>query len=214
MAVEYTKPKLLLVEGEDDKSFCSGLLGILGIRDNFQVDPYSGKDKLANHLRAVVSAASFKENVLALGVMRDADNDQQAARQSVMTALYNAALTRSPNDVTPKAGRLRIAIHIVADSSGRGRLEEMILEAVAQDKRMPCIKEYFQCLTKAVPEAEFPKDQGKAKVDIFLASQQRPSETHQFDHDGAARLETAAQRRYLNLDHPVYDALKQFLLTL
>jgi hypothetical protein len=87
----------------------------------------------------------------------------------------------------------------------------MILEAVSDDWRMSCIRDYWGCLRERLPDnQEFPEDEGKAKLAIFLASQRKSALRSEFwgSTDDAFRLDF--QQRHLNLNHPVYSGLKSF----
>jgi hypothetical protein len=193
------------------------VLGQLGIRDNVQIEPYGGKDGLTNALLAAVNLASFRQNVKSFGITRDAD-DQGIVRsmQSVLGRLHQAKLTASQKalDSVPRFSHLKLSAFILCGSNGKGRLEEMILEAVASDWRTVCIDDFWICLQENTPEEDdLPKDENKARLAVYLASQKQAATRPEFEgvSDEELRLEMAVQRRYINIDHPVFDDLKQFL---
>src|SRR3989304_3874168 len=88
--IAISKPYLLVVEGQDEKRFFEAIISHLGLQ-NIQVMPIGGKTKLRENLRALVSAPGFA-GVVSLGVVRDADNDPDAAFRSVTDALGAAEL--------------------------------------------------------------------------------------------------------------------------
>jgi hypothetical protein len=217
---QYKKSKVLLVEGPDDRRFFSGLLGILKIRSDFDIVEYEGESKLRRKLESMVVESGFRHNVVSLGITRDADERGVSVKlQSIHTALHKVGLSESKTSIVPTRPNLRIAAHIICDSTQKGRLEEMILEAVAKDWRTACVDDYWNCLNKQCPDNDvLPKDENKSQLAVFLAGQERSEKAVRSDfwEDGGdtMRLDFAAQGRYLNLDHPVYAGVKEFLLTL
>lgn len=94
------KSKLLLGEGIEEVYFFNALLDHLGITD-VQVDQYDGKSRIAAGLRAIKDRSGFINQVVSVGVTRDADyaddpaDDPAAAQRaflSVSGALASANL--------------------------------------------------------------------------------------------------------------------------
>jgi hypothetical protein len=220
MEMVFTKPKLLLVEGEDDARFLSEMLRILNLNkeDDFQIKNHGGKQGLPPFLAGLVGIDTFRRNVRSLGIVRDADeHGEGSARQAIRVSLHNAGLSESQNEIKPTRPALKITTHIMCDSSGKGRLEEMLLESVEHSWRTSCVNDYWQCLEKRCPDDDrLPKDENKARLAVFLASHQSLALKPGFEgeSDDTFRLDHAVQRHYLNLNHANIKAVSDFLLNL
>lgn len=216
--IEFKKSKVLLVEGADDRRFFSGFLGTMGLRHDVQIVSYNGKSNLTQFLKATALESSFRANVTSLGITRDAD-DQGLERtlQSLRGILFRSGFSQSETSIEPIKSNFNIQLHVLCNRSGSGRLEEMILEAVEDDWRLSCIADYWGCIQNENPNEDIPSlDENKSKLAIFLASQERPSIQSEYweTTDDESRLDYAVQHHYLNLTHPIYDNLRDFLQSL
>ena len=109
-----------------------------------------------------------------MGVIRDADKDPKAAFQSVKDALKAAGLPIPRKPMNPSKGPPKINVLIVPSTNNKGELEDLCLEAVVCEPAMACTEEFFNCLHQK--EASIlEKDLSKAKVRVFLASQENPT---------------------------------------
>jgi hypothetical protein len=163
--------KLLLVEGEDEEYLFDALLEDLKLEKNIQVFGVGGKDKFPNDLEKYKKNVPGFEIVTSLGIIRDADNDPQAAFQSVCSALNNAGLPVPNAPLQSKDGPPKVTIMIVPDSDRTGMLEDLCLDSVSDDPAMPCIDQYFECLrgnNRILTENDIPK----ARVRAFLVSRE------------------------------------------
>lgn len=192
--------RLLLVEGENDKRFLKGMLAHLEAPHPVNITVYRGKNNLSHTLRILRKSGAFRQGLItSVGVTRDADHQGcPAALQSLRGALYRAGLILSEKHITPANANLQISAHIICDSSGRGRLEEMILEAIEHHPWMADVDHHMALLRHASYPLGF--DEGKTRLNLFLNyhAQCAPEGVH----------------ACLNFDHPVYDKLKGFLLDL
>ena len=219
MEKEFPKPKLLLVEGGDDARFLSEMLRILKLKkDDFQIEQYGGKQGLPRFLAPLPDIGSFKRNVKSLGIVRDADEQgTDSALQSVCASLHNAGLSESENEIIPTRSALKITAYIMSASTGKGRLEEMLLESVADNWRILCVDDYWKCLAKQCPDDDrLPKDESKARLAVFLASHRSLALQTGFESesDDTFRLDHAVQRHYLDLNHQNIRSVSDFLLNL
>jgi hypothetical protein len=216
--IEFKRSKVLLVEGADDRRFFSGFLGTMGLRQDVQIVSYEGKGNLLRFLQATVVESSFRANVTSLGITRDADEQGlERTLQSIRGILFRAGLSQSETSIEPTKADFNIQLFVLCNRSETGRLEEMILEAIEDDWRLSCIADYWNCIQVENPNEETPSlDENKSKLAIFLASQERPSIQSGYWEaaDDELRLDYAVQHHYLNLKHPIYDSLRDFVNSL
>ncbi len=196
-SLKIEKTKILVVEGKDEERFFSTLLGTLSLT-NIQLMPIGGKSKLAEKLKALRSSPSF-DQVVSLGIVRDADTNPPGSFQSVC-----GALTRAELPVPPSAGVLQGAnpatgVLILPDATNPGMLEDLCLASISTYPVMRCIHEYLNCVKSnahALPSAI-----AKARVQSFLAVQPEPGK----------RLGEAAEAGYWPFTQPEFDPIKTFL---
>lgn len=200
---QITQPKLLVVEGKEDELLFDALIRHLKLYD-IQILAIGGKQELRKHLRAMVTTPGFNQ-VVSLAVVRDADHDPHAAFQSIQNALQGAHLPVPDCPLLPVAKllasgqKLQVVAMIVPGANRTGMLEDICLDAVAQDPAMRCLDQYFECLkTTHIP---LPGNTSKAKIQAFLASRPEPGK----------RLGEAAQADYFPWEHQAFDEVKRFV---
>lgn len=196
--IEISCENLLIVEGDDDELFFYALAQQLGLHEGLQIYQTGGKYELPKVVAAVAASYGFRK-VKRLGIIRDADEDPEAAFKSVVTALEKAKLPvpSKPREVTGSSPR--VSVFILPAEDRQGALEDLCLEAVKEDPAMACVEGFFQCLeTQGVSK---PTNIVKAKVQIFLASRPEPGK----------RLGHAAQAGYWPWDSQVFEPVKEFL---
>jgi hypothetical protein len=142
MPIQITSPCVLVVEGEEDKRFFEALLRYLQLEA--QVIPVGGKTQLRYGLKALVQSPRFY-TVARLGVSRDADSAPRAAFQSVCDALRTLGLPFPADPLHVVEGCPQVGVLILPGPDTPGTLEDLCLEAVAQDPAMDCVERYFQC---------------------------------------------------------------------
>lgn len=81
----FSRPKVLIGEGRDEVNFFQSLLTRLGLID-IQVEEYGGKGNLARYVREF-GVRPGHENVIALGITRDADASVINVFQSICALL-------------------------------------------------------------------------------------------------------------------------------
>ena len=88
--------KLLIVEGTDDENLLVACLKHWSI-EGFQVMPVGGKTKLKAGLDTTLASARVENvEILAIGIMRDADDSPIEAFNSVSNALAQVKLPAPP----------------------------------------------------------------------------------------------------------------------
>lgn len=80
-----------MVEGKTDKQFVEALISKLSV-DNVQILLTEGKDNYPRILQTVVLTSGFKSIVRRLGLIRDNDDDPEAAFKSIRSGLEENGL--------------------------------------------------------------------------------------------------------------------------
>jgi hypothetical protein len=195
---EISQPKQLLVEGRSAEIFFGALLNQLALND-VQTQNFGGNDELPGFLKALRQGPGFLEQVISVGIIRDAETDARAAFQSVCSALRGAGLAVPTQAMMPIGQRPQVGILILPDATTPGMLETLCLRSVADNPVIECIEQYFQCVEQCT--SSLPNNMHKAKVQAFLASRSRP----------ALLLGQAASAGYWPWDSPVFSDAKLFL---
>ncbi len=194
------KPKLLLGEGRDEEAFFGALLAHLGIGD-VQVIQYGGKSKLPDFLDTLPLLPGFR-NAVSLGITRDADTDAHGAFQSVCASLTRngVAAPSAPGEIA--AGNPNVGVMILPHGVDSGMLEDVCLAAVVSDAAMPCVDQYFTCVSSVTTRA--PRNIAKARVRVWLASQETSDDS----------LGIAATKGYFDWSNSAFEPLKKFIRAL
>jgi len=190
--VSFEQQHVILVEGSDDQAIIVALLRHESL-DEFHIHNMIGKDSWTGKLRAICRVRGFGR-VMALGLVRDADSNGQAAWDSCRSTLTAARLPvpRAPGLI--QSGKPSVAVAIVPNPSLTGAIEDVCLPSFEQTN-MACVENYFNCLDHSADRT------GKAAVQAYLAGLQ-PSYKD---------LTAAARDGALNLAHHAFDDLRMFL---
>ena len=190
----------ILVEGNDQRNFFEAFIDHLSLA-NIQIQNFGGVDQLHDFLEGLVDVTGFQA-VKSVGIVRDAETSAQAAFQSVQSSLSNAGLP-VPNQPERRAGSSpAVTVLILPDNNRPGMLETLLNETFANTPVDDCINAFFGCVEDAsgVP-LQRPH---KARARAYLATKPEPH----------LSVGVAAKRDYWDLDHPVFDQLRQFLTAL
>ncbi len=194
------QPKQLLVEGKTPQLFFQAVLRHLGMT-GIQVQDYGGISDLGSFLKALRNQADFS-TVLRIGIARDAENSCQSAFQSVGSALQHAGLVQPSQPLSVESGPPDVLVYLFPDCASAGMLEDLCWHSVANDPAVPCVGDFFNCLTKN--NVAGPTPFAKARIQAFLASRPHPG----------LLLGQACQRGYFDWQAQAFDPLKQFLHSL
>jgi hypothetical protein len=206
--VAVAKTKLILVEGVDEERFFEALLDHLGITD-VQVLSVGGKAGFGAMLAAIRADERFPE-VRSIVLVRDADwhkpagENAAAAWDALVGAFASAGLPR-PTQHAALGGseELKTAVYVMPDGTADGMLEDLCLLAMRQDKALPCLDAYFECLKRTGIE-HAAKDVAKARAHALLASRKDPD----------LRVGEAAKRGYWPFDAEAFGPLTALLRAL
>lgn len=183
--------KVLLVEGNTPAHFFEAMLRHLDLDDCIEIRNFGGVTDLRTYLITLASTSEFRTLVRSVGIVRDAEENQTAARDSVDSALTAASL----------ASNTRASVFILPDNRNPGMLETLCIDAIRTDPAFKCVENYFDCLEQEGVDLPDDTHRVKAVVQTFLAS--RP--------DVQLFPGLAAYRGYWPWDSPVFEPLKQFL---
>jgi len=195
------QPKVIVVEGPDDRRFLRALFRHLGLETGLQIIEAHGKDKLGPLLRTLPLASGFAQ-VETLAVFRDADDDPHAAFQSLCNSLRHAGLGAPFRPALVVPGKPSVGIFVWPDCNTAGTLETLCLTAISGEPVMDCVEEYIHCVQKT--QGTLPQPADKARLHAFLASCNKPG----------LRLGEAAEAGYLPWNSSIFEPLKQFLRAL
>jgi len=202
-AIQITKSKILIVEGQDEKNFLEAYFKKHLSVSDIQIIPIGGKTLLPDYLEVLVKDSNFVAYVQVMAIIRDADNDAKSAFQSVCSALKKYKLPVPNRQLQAVGDNPVVNVMIIPPGSSSGKLEDLCLQSVSSDPAIPCLHSYFSCL-KAIPSYSMPRNISKAKVHAFLSSR----------IESDLRLGEAALASYWPFDNAVFDPLKDFILGL
>ena len=173
-------PRVLLVEGPDDKHVVIHLSERSGLTHNFRIVEKEGKDSLLDAIEVEVDIPGRT----VLGIMLDANDDLEARWQAVTDRLHRLRqedhfdLSDLPPQPEPGGiiidGRLRIGIWLVPDNRSTGELEDFVGSMIPSgDPVWP----RAQAFIDGIPPDDRKFAPGKiqrAKVHAWLATRESP----------------------------------------
>jgi len=194
------KPRLLIGEGDDEVFFFGALLAYLHL-DDIQVEKIGGKDYLPLYLKELPRRPGV-ERLVALAVIRDADNDCTDAFAKCCGALNANGFVVPPAPGQIHVGLPQVGVFIMPDNQRSGMLEDLCLDSVATDLALPCVDEFFRCVANAAGRQ--PGNLAKARVQAWLSSQKETD----------SRIGVGAQKKYWPWDATAFQPLISFLRAL
>ena len=165
-----------------------------------QISSFGGINQLRVFLSALWNAPAARATIEAIGIVRDAETDAEAAFESARDAIRSVDLTAPDRPLQVADEQPKMGILILPPEKPDGMLEDVCLDAVHDDPAMRCVEEYLACVQDRVPDWQN-RHPSKAKVQAFLASRERPG----------LRLGEAAARGEWNWEHGTYDPVRQFI---
>ena len=190
----------ILVEGNDQRNFFEAFIDHLSLA-NIQIHNFGGVGQLRDFLEGLVDATGFQA-VKSVGIVRDAETSAQAAFQSVQSSLRNAGLPVPNRPEERTDGSPAVTVLILPDNNRPGMLETLLNETFANTPVDDCINAFFGCVEDASGVSI--QRPHKARAQAYLATKPEPH----------LSVGVAAKRDYWDLDHPIFDQLRQFLTAL
>lgn len=167
---QITHRNLLVVEGKSARIFFEAFLTHLGLTNDVQVQDFQSRDNRAAMIRTLTVTPGFAD-VNSFGVVIDAEDNPAGTVQSLQHHLGQASLAIPSTHAQFASGKPRVGFFVLPDGASAGMLETLCLRAVGGDPAMPCIDEFFNCLTQHGVAA--PQNPTKARTQAFLASRVR-----------------------------------------
>ena len=166
-------PRVLLVEGQDDKHVAQHIWWRHAEDTPFCVDVTGSEAEL----RRVIFAAVKAEGRLALGILLDANTNSRARWQSVRDRLAQAGIAapeRLSLGGTIIESRPRVGVWLMPDNGSPGELEDFVAQMIPDgDAVWPLSQDYI----KGIPCAErkfSAKKKARAQVHAWLAAREDP----------------------------------------
>ena len=173
-------PGIILSEGRTLEMFLRELIEKdLRLKDQVEARTFGEKEaaNLKLFLNAFATKAEFRQRVRRLGIIRDAEADAASkAFESVVSAIegFNE---ENPSFALPVPDRIaaltsvqekrpQVGVFVLPDCTRPGMLETLCLEAIeemersARAKLLPCVNEFFDCLSK---QGQEPANTAKAR---------------------------------------------------
>ena len=184
--VSIQKPVVIAVEGIDDRFLLDYLCNSWNLND-IQFISLNETPSFDN-VSAILNMPGFHQMVKVFGIIRDADERYQSAKDSVADILSRLKLG------------IKTAYFIFPDNKNNGMLETLLMQVSSTDvNRTKCVDAFITCLTsQSISIPNHKKD--KAKVYAYLSA---------FDEPGK-RIGEAASAGYWNHANKVFNNLKQF----
>ena len=191
----------LLVEGNDQRNFFKAFIDHLSLAD-IQIQNFGGVTDLRPFLSILVKRSGFQGTVQSVGLVRDAETSAQAAFQSVQSSLRNAGLP-VPNQPEERTGNSpAVTVLILPGDNNPGMLETLLNETFVNTPEEACINAFFECV-EAIPAVSI-NNPDKARAYAYLTTKPNPHHS----------VGMAAKQSYWDLNHSVFDQVRQFLRAL
>jgi hypothetical protein len=195
--IPLTLPKLLLAEGNTPMHLLEALLRSLGISESVEIRNFGGIGQLKTHLPALQLMGGFAD-VISLGIVRDAEGDAAAARQSVEQILASAGLTDKDR------AAFNSSVFNLPDNAHAGMIEDLCLAAVQDDPVYGCVERFMECAESVGADLPQGLARSKSLAQVYLATKDDPQMFPGL----------AAYKGHWPFASPVFDELKAFLRSL
>ncbi len=192
------QPKLVLVEGKDDKDFLIEYGKHLGIT-NCRVEPVDSVSNFNKEIPTQTKRPGF-DKITHFAIIRDKDtgNIQDAFASIVKIFKSKTSISTLPQEHGKWSdGKLKIGIFIMPGKQEGNMLEDLCLNTVANKPEMKCVNEFSKCIGQT-------SNMVKSRTLAFLAAQNEPVNT----------IGLGAYKGYWNFDAPELNELKDFLSVL
>ena len=207
---EFGRPRLkirsdclLLVEGRDEENLFNALIGqCFDAEPEVQVIAAGGRDEFPANLQAIHNAAQARPTLRAIGAIRDADENANAAFQSVCDHLRNVGYQPPPAHGELSDGEPAIGVFIVPDGEAPGAVETLCRRSTDGDDVSGCADDYMRCLHEH--EAMRSTNVDKTFAHGYLAAM----------GDSVARVGEGALQGVWDFGSPAFSELSGFLRSL
>ena len=172
-------PKVLLVEGQDDKHTVRHLWHRRhGSEPSFDIKDKEGIDNLIDAISTEIKAPDLAVVVgAAIGIVADANDDPGGRWDAISRQLRKAGV--EPPDVLPPDGAImggtpRVGVWLMPDNRSKGELENFVQKMIpGDDPAWSLAREYVQGIpddARAFP----PSKRSRAELHAWLATREEP----------------------------------------
>ena len=198
--LKIEQPKQLLVEGNDQRNFFEALLKHLNCQD-IQIHNFGGVDELPAFLRGFTGSTGYS-SVTSLGIVRDAEGDENSAWQSVQSALQRAGMP-VPARVGQRSAEIPyVSVLILPGGNQPGMLETVLNQTFSDDPVNTCINDFFACVERLPGKRIHIPDKARARA--YMWAREKPH----------VSVGVAAQAGYWDFSHEAFAPLRSFLTAL
>ena len=191
----------LLVEGNDQRNFFEAFIEHLSL-DNIQIQNFRGVNELRAFLLALANAPGFREAVQSVGIVRDAEESAAGAFQSVQDSLENAGLSMQNRPEDRAGSSPAVTVLILPGDNRPGMLETLLCQSFVDTPEEACINAFFDCV-QAIPAVSI-SNPDKARAYAYLTTKPNPHHS----------VGMAAKQSHWDLNHHVFNHVRQFLMAL
>lgn len=194
-----SRPKLLIVEGDDDKQVLFQLLTSHLSLTDIEIRDTEGTGNLQNYLDLLPNISGYRA-LTTVAVVQDSDETPD----KTFTAITKA-LRRNYPDVPAESGgfadgKPRIGALALASEDPKCTLEHVCLASVVDHQDcLACVEAYYDCLVQSGTKLH--PNEAKHKAHAFLAALPDPTKN----------LGQAASAGVWDFTHPAWQPLIKFL---
>jgi hypothetical protein len=193
----FSKEKVLIVEGIDDKFFFERLLKEIELRD-IQVFPMRGRDNF-DSLPDIQLVPGFKD-VHKIGIIRDADDDYESSKNSIESKI-NKLVTSPKKPKEFSTTHPSVAYYILPNNRDKGAMESLCIASQKNNPAMLQVDKFIESVDSDGSIKEKPKNKDKAKAQAYLSIMPEISYGMAF----------GIVKKYWNLNHEDFKQLIDFL---
>jgi len=209
---EYTKPYLILGEGQTECNLFYNLLRKHDFADNFNTDYAGGKAQFTRKLNSIRPNEDFITNVKAILLVADNDSDCCQAFADMQRQLRDTGWCGIPNEplklVESKENLASIAIMMMPESNKLGNTEQLCLEAAFSkwsDIQGP-LAEYIAQVPAGTWDVS-PKSVAQMECLLAAVCKEEP------EHSLRDILKKNLSDKYVPLDHMCFNRILSYLRT-
>ena len=211
-SIEVVTPTQILVEGKDDLNFFDEFIKhAFGeeMRSNIQLHSYGSNTELKEYLVSL-EMAQGPIKIESVGIVRDADESEASALQSLQGALRSADINWPiPDEVNARAqGTPSVTALILPGGGQPGALETLLCKTLT-DELTVCVDEYFKCAERCIEEASShntaKRDKGRARV--YIAAKKRPYLSLGYSF----KVKDKDEDNYWDFEHDAFGIVRRFL---
>ena len=169
------EPRVLLVEGPDDKHVVQHILGRCHFKLDVAVEDRGGVEPLLDSVGAELKAPGRQ----ALGILVDANTNLSARWNAVKARLLSEGIRLSQRPVaggtiTPTGVTPRVGVWLMPDNTSGGELEDFVVQMMpAKDTVWPMSQRYIDAIPQQDRKFSEQKTQ-RAKLHAWLATREAP----------------------------------------